>query len=132
MVSANEIRAVVSRYLSQEDAEKFIHEFSALSHNIHKNGDAEAIKLANEIEMKMADVHSDRLSIGDFADFLRSIVNPFVMNVSVPVMVFASTCMPVNFPAAIEVASFQAWAGFFGTSIAEESGSGHRLVQGLR
>jgi hypothetical protein len=118
MVSAGQILQVVARYLSQEDAEKFTLEFSALSYNIHKNGDAEAIDLANKIESKMADLHGKFITSSDFSDFLRALVNPFVMNISVPVLI--STAGPITFAAGVGTA-FQAWAGFFGTSSAAES-----------
>jgi hypothetical protein len=88
MISASQIREVVSGYLSDGDADKFVLNFSALSHNIHKNGDAEAVALAAMIESKMADFHGKFISVADFSDFLRSLINPFVMNISVPVMIF--------------------------------------------
>jgi len=125
MISASQIREVVARYLSQEDAEKFIQDFSDLSYNIHKNGDAEAVALASMIESKMADFHGKFISAADFSDFLRGLINPFVMNISVPVMI--STTGAVNFAAGVGMA-YQAWAGFFGTSGAAESASKRRLV----
>ena len=127
MISASDIRDVLVRYLSQEDAEKFVRDFSALSYNIHKNGDAEAIGLANEIESKMADLHSGLISLSDFSDFIRALVNPFVMNVSVPVVMMTSGS--INFAAEVGTA-FPAWAGFFGTSRAEESELEGRSVRG--
>jgi hypothetical protein len=129
MISASQIREVVSRYLANEDAEAFICEFSSLSHNIHKNGDAEAVDLANQIEARMADRHSNKISASEFSEFLRGIVNPFVRNSPVPVVIVSSS--PVNSPAVLGTA-FQALAGFSGTLRGKGYGSKRHLVPGSR
>jgi hypothetical protein len=71
MVSANQIRAIINAYLSDGDGDKFVRDFSASSYNIHKNGDAESIQLANSVERRMADLHSGHLSHSAFRDALR-------------------------------------------------------------
>lgn len=76
MVSAAEIREVVSSYLSHNDGDRFVLEFSPLSHNVLKNGDAEAQALANKIESKMADIPAGILSISDFKRFLYETITP--------------------------------------------------------
>ena len=66
MISANQIRELVASYLASRDAENFALSFSALSYNIHKNGDPEAIELANQIESKLADLHGGCISQDSF------------------------------------------------------------------
>lgn len=127
MISASQIREVISRYLSSGDAENFIREFSVFSYNIHKNGDSEAVSLANEIEMKMADLHSNKISAPEFFGFLRGVVNPFVRNSPVPVVVMSTA--PLNSLAVLGTA-FQALAEFSGTSRGREFASKRRLVRG--
>ena len=73
MISANQIREVLSKYLSGGDAEKFVLNFSGLSHNIHKNGDSEAIELANKVELKLADLRGGFISQSVFRDHLREL-----------------------------------------------------------
>ena len=72
-MSASQIREVISNYLSGGDAERFAQEFSALSYNIHKHGDSEAISLVNRIEIKMTDLHEKLIDMSAFKDFLRDI-----------------------------------------------------------
>lgn len=126
MISASQIRDVAARHLSQNDAEQFIREFSALSHNIHKNGDAEAIALANQIELKRADLQAKLISPVEFADFLRAMVNPFVMNAPISVLISG----PVNYPVA--ASAYQAWVAVFGTSRVVEYESERHPVQEQR
>src|SRR5260370_1584011 len=73
MISANQIREVLSKYLSGGDAEKFVLNFSGLSHNIHKNGDSEAIELANKLELKLADLRGGFISQSVLRDHLREL-----------------------------------------------------------
>lgn len=73
MVSASQIREVVAMYLSHNDSDRFVLEFSKLSYNIHKDGDAEAVALAQAIEFKMADLRSGCISHANFRDSLRVI-----------------------------------------------------------
>ena len=54
MVSANQIREVVSAFELHGDPNRFVLEFSRLSFDIRNNGDPEAIQLACTIEDKIA------------------------------------------------------------------------------
>lgn len=72
MISADHLRKIAASYLSDNDADKFVLEFSAVSHNIQQNGDAEALELANEIDRKMADLQSGHISVSSFRDSLRA------------------------------------------------------------
>ncbi len=111
MISASQILAAVAGYLSHNDSDKFVREFSALSYNIHKNGDAEAVALARAIEFKMADLRSGCIQKPSFLIALRQILieNLLASNVRASV-----SLEPINVPAVVESAS-PAWAESFGT-----------------
>ncbi len=97
MVSAAQMREVISSYLSQDDVERFVLEFSPLSHNIHKNGDSEAIELANKIESKIADLHAALVTKSDFRSFLRQLaVPPFFNAYKVSPLVYTSSTSAVR------------------------------------
>src|SRR5438552_10179873 len=76
MVSAGQICEIIRNYVSQGDANKFVLDFSALSYNIHKSRNAEAIRLANEIESKLADLRGGFISKSVFLESLRDLVKP--------------------------------------------------------
>ncbi len=113
MISAGQIREIASSYLSSGDADKFVLEFSALSHNIHKNGDAQAIELANKIESKMADLRGGFISKALFIDSLRDLVD-----VSWVAYYFFSVGQFFNSVNQLVVPQKEppAWVGPFGTS----------------
>ena len=71
MVSANQIREVVSRYVGDNDLQRFVLEFSSLSFNIHKCGSKEAIRLAGDIESKLARSTRGHSHISDLRTWLR-------------------------------------------------------------
>ena len=112
MVSASQIREVVARYLSDNDSDKFVLEFAALSYNIHTNGDAAAVALARAIEFKMADLRSGCIQKPAFVNALRELVTASPSSNS---RVFAQFSDPVNRPVVVEVA-FQGWSVSSGTS----------------
>lgn len=58
MISADQIRQVISDYLSDKDSDKFILAFSRLSFNVRKLGDVEAISLADKVQFKLASAYS--------------------------------------------------------------------------
>jgi hypothetical protein len=122
MVTTSQIQDVISNYLSHGDANKFVLEFSRLSYNIHQQGDPESIRLANQIECKLADVRAGLASRTDLLDFVGSLVNPFVANNFVSVICFQVPSQPLNFQTVLGTAS-RASVGFFGTSLATECGS---------
>lgn len=114
MIHASQIREVISSYLSHSDADRFVLEFSRLSHNVHKHGDPEAIKLANQIESKLADARGGLMSKSAFLAYLRQIMSP----VSNSCYFFAGfqVLSPVNRPAEVVAGrEIPAWAGSFGT-----------------
>jgi hypothetical protein len=70
MVSAKQIRESVLRYVSDNDADKFVRDIGALSHDVHKNGDAEAIELVNKILFKISALHGGLIARAAFNDAL--------------------------------------------------------------
>ncbi len=112
MVSARQIREVVARFLSHNDSDKFVLEFSALSYNIHKNGDAAAAALARVIEFKMADLRSGCIQRAAFVNALRELIT---VSPSSNSRVFAQLSDPVNRQVVVEEA-FQGWSVASGTS----------------
>lgn len=112
MVSAGQIREVISRYLSHDDANKLAQEFAAVAYNIHKNGDREAIELARAIEFRMADFSCNCISKPAFLSELRKLIDTSVVSNN---RVFAQFSDPVNRPLEVE-AGFRGWAGSSGTS----------------
>ncbi|SRR5712692_10200284 len=119
MASAGQIREIVSSYLSHGDADKFVLEFSVASYNIHKHGNAEAIRLANEVESRLADLRGRFISKSVFVEHLRDLLKPSANN-----FVYMTFSYPgsVNQRAVLENPS-QVWAGFSDTLRAAVSGS---------
>jgi hypothetical protein len=79
MISANQIKEVVSTYLSDGNADKFIRELSLTSYNIHKNGDQKAIELVTKIESLLADLHAGFIAKSTFQESLRSTIEPSIV-----------------------------------------------------
>jgi len=111
MVSANQIRQIVLSYLSDSDADKFVLSFSAASYNIHKNGNPEAIRLANEVESKLADLRGGFVSKSIFKENLRDLIKPSANNYVVMVLDYSCS---VN-QRAVPESSFRGLAGFSDT-----------------
>jgi hypothetical protein len=125
-VTANQINEVVSNYFLHGDVNKFIVEFSPLSYNIHKTGEQDAITIAYKIESRLADLRAGFITKLAFSDFLSDLINPFVLNFSVPIAIF----QPEDFIrlAAVPGTASSALAEFFDRALARESES-ERLVQ---
>jgi hypothetical protein len=93
MVYAHQIREVVAGYLSKDlDANGFLLRFSALSYNIHNQGDAEAVRLADHIESCLVDLRAGCIKEVQLRSILRELTystsaNNFYMPVSFPVSV---------------------------------------------
>jgi hypothetical protein len=119
MASASQIRESVSSYLQHGDADKFILEFSALSYNIHRHGNPEAIRVANEIESKLADLRGGFISKSVFLESLGDLVKPSANNY---VVMYLDCSGSVNQRAVLENSSLE-WAGSFGTSLGVGYGS---------
>jgi hypothetical protein len=114
MISAAQIREVASSYLSHDDGERFLLEFSPLVHNIHKNGEAEAIELADKIQSKMADLHSNLIAKSEFRSFLRQLtVHSFFNVYRVSPLVYTSSASAVQITAGHQWASPEASAILF-------------------
>jgi hypothetical protein len=130
MVNVNQLREIVSRYLSSGDADRFVLDFSAASYGIRDSGDADAIALVDSIESKISDLHCACISKSDLRDFLGALVNPYLsVNLSVTVVPFQIAAMaPINSSAAVAGMGIQAWAESFGISPVAESESERRLV----
>jgi hypothetical protein len=93
MVFAHQIRKVVAEYLSPSrnvDIDGFVRNFAPLSHDILKNGEPEAIRLANVIEASLASLYARCSAEAQFRSNLRSAVS-----MDVPNIVFVAT-FPVN------------------------------------
>jgi hypothetical protein len=119
MISADQIRKVVAAYVSDNNSDKFVRDFSALSYNIHKSGNAEATSLARSVEFKMADFRSGCITKSAFLDELRILIGaPSAANRRV----FGQFSDPVNRRVVIE-SDFQGWAAASGTSPAVGFGS---------
>ena len=74
MISTRQIREAILAFLSDNDVDKFALNFASLSHNIHKEGDSDAIELANKIEFKLAALDSGFISLPGFRECLRALV----------------------------------------------------------
>ena len=109
-MSAGQIREVISSYVSKGDADKFLLDFSVLSYNIHKLGNPEAIRLANEIESKLADLRGGFISKSIFLESLRNLIKPSANSYAVLVTYSGS----LNQVAVLEN-PLQGWVGFSDT-----------------
>lgn len=120
MVFAHQIREAVASYLSKAiDANGFLLKFSNLSHNVHRAGEPEAVRLADSIESRLADLRAGCISELEFRSLLRdSIYASAVNNMFVPV----SFPTPLNQFAVAEM-GFQNQAGLSGTKREVEFGS---------
>lgn len=114
MASASQILEIVSAYLLHGDSDKFVLEFSAASHNIHKSASAEAVRLANEIESFLADVRGGFISKSVFLENLSALVKPSANNYVYEIVLDCSGS--VNQMVAPEN-SYRGLAEFFGTSL---------------
>lgn len=81
MVFAHQIRGTVSNYLANViDAKAFLLQFSSLSYNIRKRGDAEAIRLADKIESLLVDARSGCIAELQLRSILRELIYANVVN----------------------------------------------------
>jgi hypothetical protein len=105
MVFAHQIRNVVAEYLSKDlDASGFLCKFSALSFNVRKDGEAEAIRLSDQIESCLVDLRAGCIKQLQFHAILRELihasdVNVFYMPVCFPVSVNQYSGLEKAFPA---------------------------------
>lgn len=124
MVYAHQIREVALRYARQAiDSETFLLQFSALSHNIHKTGGTEAIRLARKIESMLVDVRSGCMAESQLRSLLRDISGDLPVN---------TMMIPISFPETVNqmvvVGTFQMGpASAAGTLPAVEFGSARLL-----
>jgi hypothetical protein len=104
MVYAHQIREVVSEYLSKDmDAKAFLCKFSALSYNVRKEGEAEAVRLADQIESCLVDLRAGCIKDLQLRSILRELTysaaaNSFYMPVSFPVGVNHYSVLEKAFP----------------------------------
>ena len=119
MVSASQIREVVAKFLSHNDSDRFVRELAALSYNIHKDGDAEAVALARAIELRMADFRSGCIQKTAFLNSLRQLTETSVASNN---RVYAQFSDPVNRLVEVE-SGFRGWAASSGTLPSVEFGS---------
>lgn len=121
MVYAHQIRSIVAKYLAKSlDANGFLREFSPLSRNIQRDGDAEAARLADRIESCLADLRAGCVKEPQFRSVLRDLTSAAEVN--------TFSCGPVCFPASINRYSspervFPEYQAPSGTSPAMELGS---------
>jgi hypothetical protein len=125
MVSAGQIRNVVSQFLSHGDAEKFVSEFDALSCGVHKDGNRDALDLANRIESLLADLHVGMISKSIFRDCLRSLCVSYVSDT----YHFMAMSFPNSVNSMVEGAVFPESPALVGTSTVVEFGSPRLLPQ---
>lgn len=116
MVFSSEIRKVISDYLSEKNADKFVSNFSVLSYNIHKNGNLEAVRLADEVESKLADRRGGFVSESVLLENLRDLIKPSANTYATVAVVFVQAGS-TNQPAVVEN-PFQGSVGFSDTSLA--------------
>jgi hypothetical protein len=74
MISADQIEKVISAYVADRDLRKFVLEFSRLSFNVRNNGQPKAIKLAKDVECKLAELHVGHASEDMFRDWMEELV----------------------------------------------------------
>lgn len=104
MVYAHQIREVVAEYLSKNlDASGFLSKFSALSYNIRKEGEAEAIRLADQIESCLIDLRAGCIKELQLRSILSDLTysnaaNIFYMPVSFPGTVNQYSVLEKAFP----------------------------------
>jgi hypothetical protein len=94
MIFAHQIRQVVSEYLSSGfELDEFVRKFAPLSYNVNQDGHAEAIRLANQIEVSLVDLRAGFIGEARFRASLREIVSMDNPNLFIQSLSFAS---PVN------------------------------------
>ena|ERR1700733_10030640 len=114
MISANQIREVISGFLEHGDVDRFVLEFSKVSFDIRRRGTAAAADLVKTVEAKLAEAYVGHLSVTSMRGALEDIGKPaavgyYYLNAS------AFSSNSVNSPAVVEKA-FPAAAGVSGTS----------------
>ncbi len=120
MIFAHQIRQVVADYLSRDlDLDGLLHKFSPMSYNIQKDSQPEAIRLANAIEICLADIRAGCVGEAQFRATLRELVSMDTPNIFIHGLSFAST---VNQYSAEGMANPGA-SPLFGTTRETEPGS---------
>ena len=112
MASASQMLESISAYKAHGDVDRFVEDFSALSYNIHKHGNAEAIRLSNEIESLMADLRGKFISKSVFDEALSELTKPFASSY---VMAVTDICMQTNQLVVLGTSSRAGWLESFGT-----------------
>lgn len=92
MVFTHQIRNVISDYLSQKlDLHGFVQGFAPLSHNIVKNGEPSAVRLANGVEALLAGLRTGCIRESQFQSGIRELAALDVPNVYVGELAFPSS-----------------------------------------
>lgn len=94
MVNAFQIRAEVKSFLANEDLDSFEDWIVQNTWNIHLSENAEAERLAYEIEAQLAEHSSERISFKELKRALEKIIVPTVL--FAPSVVYAPA--PIRFP----------------------------------
>jgi hypothetical protein len=90
MIFAHQIRQVAAAYLSRDLAlNDFVQKFAPLSYNVNQDGHAEAIRLANAIELSLVDLRSGCVGEARFRASIREIVSLDDANVFIQELSFA-------------------------------------------
>ena len=101
MSPVNPIREIVDKFLAKpSDLDAFMSAFFSASCNIHKNGDAASIKLADQVEACLADVRAGFASVTDLHKSLRELLAP--APVGYYYVAVAAFSQSVNQPAVVE------------------------------
>jgi hypothetical protein len=120
MVSAVQIEEVIASYIVSGDLRKFVLDFSRVSFNIHKSGTPEAIRLANCVDARIAELNVGHASEDMFQRWMADLdrASPKSSNSFI-----SGTFMfphPVNLP--VEESAFPALAESAHTSPGVEFG----------
>jgi hypothetical protein len=92
MVSAEQIRDVMRAYVQHGGADRFVLEFSAVAHEVRKNGEPSAIQLANKIQSKLAEAYCGHINQEQLCDWVRATVLGDVLVEGSPLTVGSSVC----------------------------------------
>ncbi len=120
MIFAHQIRQVVAEYLSRELAlDGFVRKFAPLSYNVNHDGHAEAIRLANAIELSLVDIRSGCIGEARFRASVREIVSLDIPNMFIQSLSFApavnqysagETAFPVAWPPSDTSRGTESWS----------------------
>lgn len=82
MIAASQVNKIVNDYIAKGDLDSFIEQFAAVSHNIHRRGNDEAIALCNKIESLLAALYAGVESEQFLRDNLQQLSSQAIVYIS--------------------------------------------------